>query len=161
MKKIALIILLIPLICYGDQKVLHPDYPVVEGRYNLTNDWSLLLDQAHNRRVEDGSLVLWRPNFTIWLNLWNNDKDASKEERLKWIMSDASKDASDIILKDVGETKLYYYRLDENRGGKSIASLNGFSISVSNHIQLSIYFDNEEGYVQAKNIVESLEYKNH
>jgi len=81
MKKIALIFLLIPLLCYGDQKVLHPDYPVVEGRYNLTNDWSLILDEAHNRRVEDGSLVLWRPSFTVWLNIWNNDKDSSKEER--------------------------------------------------------------------------------
>ena len=141
--------------------MLHPDFPVVDGRHSLTKEWSLFLDQPHSRRVEDGSLVLWRPGFTVWLNIWNNDKNQSKEERLTRVISDASKAAFDITSKDVGKTKLYYYRIDEDRGDKVVPSLNGFSISPDNDLQISIYFDSEEDYASAKSISESIEYQNH
>ena len=52
-------------------KALHPDFPVIEGRYKMTEVWGISLDQKHNRRVEKGSLVIWRPGFTIWINVWS------------------------------------------------------------------------------------------
>lgn len=39
---------------------LHPDFPVVEGRYRLTREWELELSGKFNRRIEDGNMVLWR-----------------------------------------------------------------------------------------------------
>lgn len=43
--------------------MLHPEFPVVVGRYQMTPDWAVTLPRPFNRRTEDGSLVFWRPGF--------------------------------------------------------------------------------------------------
>ena len=35
---------------------LQPEYPVVDGTYQMTKEWSIKLSEPHNRRIEDGSL---------------------------------------------------------------------------------------------------------
>lgn len=62
---------------------LHPGFPVVQDTYQMTKEWSVTLPGRFNRRIEDGSLVLWRPGFTIWTSVWGNDKKESAEKRLK------------------------------------------------------------------------------
>lgn len=59
---------------------LHPDYPVVSGDYQLTETWSVSLPLKFNRRIEDGSLILWRPGLTIYFTAWNNDHQESADD---------------------------------------------------------------------------------
>jgi hypothetical protein len=58
--------------------LLHPKFPIVEGHYQLTEEWSVDLPEAFNRRIEEGQMVIWRSGFTIWMAIWNNDKNQSK-----------------------------------------------------------------------------------
>jgi hypothetical protein len=76
---------------------LNPNYPVVEGRYPLTKDWSIVLPGPFNRRIEDGELCIWRPGFTVWLVAWNNDDEESAAERLSWLRETSSPDAFGVI----------------------------------------------------------------
>jgi hypothetical protein len=46
-----------PSIVFGADKIsLNSEFPVVEGKYRMTDEWSIILDRPHNRRVEEGSL---------------------------------------------------------------------------------------------------------
>ena len=47
--------------------MLNPQFPIVEGRYQMTGEWSIALPGQFNRRIENQDLVIWRPGFTIWL----------------------------------------------------------------------------------------------
>jgi hypothetical protein len=64
--------------------MLHPDFPVVEGRYQITSDWAVTLPQQFNRRIEEDSMVCWRPSVTVWTVVWNNNNNESQQERLEW-----------------------------------------------------------------------------
>ena len=75
---------------------LHPGFPVVEGRYHLTKVWTILLPGRFNRRLEEGSLVLWRPGMTIWLDIWSNDGQETKADRLAVIETGRSAGATSI-----------------------------------------------------------------
>jgi hypothetical protein len=57
--------------------MLHPEFPVIEGRYQMTPDWAVTLPQPFNQRFEDDSLVFWRPGITVWTIVWGNDKNES------------------------------------------------------------------------------------
>jgi hypothetical protein len=71
---------------------LHPDFPVIEGDYRITREWSVTLPIPFNRRIEEGSLVLWRPQLTFWINVWGNDNNEGAANRIDWILSEASPD---------------------------------------------------------------------
>ena len=63
--------------------------------YQITKEWSIHLPGKFSRRIEDESLVLWRPGFTIWIDVWGNDSSESNSERLDRIKDEASKDKYD------------------------------------------------------------------
>ncbi|HJZ58590.1 MAG TPA: hypothetical protein VKE74_26855 [Gemmataceae bacterium] len=90
-----------------------PGYPVMEGDYALTATWAMYLPEQFARRVEDGSLVLWRPGLTIWLTAWNNDHAESQAKRLAWIKKTASPDRFAEQESKVGNTTRFSYRLRE------------------------------------------------
>src|SRR4051812_32436765 len=72
-----------------------PGFPLVQGDHALTATWSIHLREQFARRVEDGSLVLWRPGLTLWLVAWGNDNNETQDERLAWIKDKASPARSD------------------------------------------------------------------
>ena len=135
-----------------EKTVLHPDFPVVEGKYQMTKRWSITLPGKFNRRVEDGDLVIWRPSFTIWVSALNNDKNESKEDRLARLRKDVSPDALDV--EDVSEEGVLRlrYRLHETSEDRRVAAFYGFVVGVNGHIQLGIYFDDESDLEKAKQI---------
>src|SRR5688572_11606732 len=118
-----------------------PEFPLVHGNYVLTDQWSIELQEQFARRIEEGSLVLWRPGLTIWLTAWNNDRSQSRAERLTWIREAASPDRfSERESRDDGVTRWSYRLRDENDDGP-VESLNAYVISDDGHLQLSVYFD--------------------
>jgi len=154
MNKLLVFLILISFNAFGGQKVLHPDFPVVKGKYQMTPEWSITLGQEHNRRVDEGSLVLWRPGFTIWINVWGNDKNESIEERLKWISAESSPNAFDVNSVTKGSAHAFSYRLNE----KETYSYNGYVLTKDSHVQVSVYFDSESDTKEAKSIIESVTY---
>jgi len=137
--------------------MLHPKFPVVEGRYQMTRDWAVTLPQAFNRRVEDGSLVFWRPGITAWTIAWNNDKRETQQERLEWLRRDASPDAFDVQTITDGDVTRYSYRLTERRDASVVHAFYCFAIGVAGHIQMAIYLDNEKDLETARQIWRNLD----
>lgn len=138
--------------------MLHPDFPIVEGKYQMTEEWLITLSQPHNRRVDEGDLVLWRPGLTIWIALWGNDNNQSIDERLEAISSRSSPYAFDVNSKDKGITQAYSYRLNEMENNKVTYSYNGYILANDSHVQVSVYFDSESDLNEAKSIIESVMY---
>lgn len=139
-----------------DKKWPPPGFPLVEGDYALTATWSVHLPEQFARRVEDGSLVLWRPGLTIWLVAWGNDNNETQAERLAWIKDVASPERSDAreLVRD-GVTRFSYRLRDENEDGP-VESLNAYVIGDEGHLQLSVYFDDAADAATAQRIVDSL-----
>jgi hypothetical protein len=134
-----------------------PGFPIVEGRYALTADWSIQLPDRFARRVEDGSLVLWRPGLTVWLAAWGNDHQASRQDRLAWVKREASprRYAEDESEAD-GVTRYSYRLRDENDDGP-VESVAGYVFSDDGHLQLAVYFDDPNHEGTARRIVDSVE----
>jgi hypothetical protein len=135
---------------------LHPDFPVVEARYRMTKDWSVDLPAKFNRRFEEGNLVIWKPGFTIWTTVWNNDKSESPEERLAWIRDDSSPDAFDALTETSNGLLRYSYRLKEEADDDRLPAFYCYAIGKEGHVQMSIYFDSPGDLDTARAIWRSL-----
>ena len=136
--------------------MLHPDFPVVEGRYQMTKEWSLTLPEKFNRRIEDGDLVIWRPGITMWVTVWGNDKNDDNELRLKRIRADISPQAFDIETSKAGKVLRLSYRLKEGKEQGAVPAYYCFGVGNSGHVQMAIYLDNEKDVKRAQAICGSL-----
>lgn len=135
---------------------LHPDFPVVEGHYQMTDEWALSLTTPLNRRIEDGSLVLWRSGLTAWINIWGNDNNQTIEERAAWLRKDISTEAFEIHEAKSSSAFRIEYRLNEVSEDGVVYTYNGFVVGEDSHVQISIYFDSENELSSARSIVSSI-----
>ena len=122
----------------------------------MTKNWSVTLDTQFNRRIEGGQLVIWKPGFTVWTSVWNNDKSESQEERLQWIQGNSSADAFDRIIESSDEVSRYAYRLKEDSEDDREPAFYCFAIGDEGHVQMAIYFDSEADLADAQAIWRSL-----
>jgi hypothetical protein len=132
-------------------------FPVVRGRYQLTRDWSVALPGAFHRRLEDDSLVPWRPGITVWTNVWNNDKLETMQQRLEWLHEGTSPEAFESQITVDGAVTRYAYRLTEQRDGGVVHALYAFAIGPYGHVQMAVYFDDEADLSIAREIAQSLD----
>ncbi|MES3024061.1 MAG: hypothetical protein V4857_21045 [Pseudomonadota bacterium] len=138
---------------------LHPDYPVVTGDYLLTAGWRLVLPEKFNRRIEDGSLVLWMPELTFWINAWNNDQQISVDEQLALILTSVSPERRDErIEKSATATRLSYELAEEDPDASSAEchSVCAYVISARGYLQISAYFDSPPARALAYKIIASI-----
>lgn len=135
---------------------LHPDYPVVSGVYCLTDEWTATLPFEMNKRIEDGSLVLWRPGFTVWIIVWGNDNNQSAAERLEEIKRRADDAATDMSVELKSNPARLSYRLSEKHERGPVNGLYGFSFKPEGHVQLAIYLDRESDIEDAYSLHSSL-----
>lgn len=143
----------------GGQGWPPPGFPVVHGRQPLSNTWALQLPEQFSRRLEDGSLVFWRPGLTIWLTVWDNDRCESTSQRLAGFKQAISKQRWDERETNSGGVLRFSYRLrDENEDGP-VESLSALLFNDDGHLQLSIYFDDIADEAVARQIVDSVEAK--
>ena len=133
--------------------MLHPGYPVVEGLYRLTADWMVTLPFQMNRRLEDDSLVLWRPGFTIWIGVYGNDGGQTCRERYERVRSDANPARFNEKLVEQPETMRFSYRLKEHHPAPALYA---FAFAPAGHIQTALYFDTESDAEMAERITTSL-----
>jgi hypothetical protein len=126
---------------------LHPDYPVVSGLYQLTPEWTVVLPETFNRRIEDDDLVLWRPALTFWIAAWGNDRGASKDERLDSTVQTASEHRGEQQIERTAELIRLTYELPEEDPDRPIPtykSISGYVFSATGQLQISAYFDTPE-----------------
>jgi len=133
-----------------------PGFPLVQGEYALTATWKIHLREQFARRIEDGSLVLWRPGLTVWMTAWGNDHNESQAERLALIKGRASpaRFAEKELVAD-RVTRFSYRLRDENEDGP-VESLNAVVIGDDGHLQLSVYFDDPADEATAQQLMDSV-----
>jgi len=129
-----------------------PGFPIVEGKHALTRSWALTLPAPFARRIEDGSLVLWRPGITLWIAAFNNDPGTSQAARLASTKGVMSPDASDVREDTAGGVTRLTYRLVDD-GVKTVTAI---VIRDEGHLQASIYFDEEADAATALAIARSI-----
>ena len=138
---------------------LHPDFPVVEGRFRLTREWELDLPGQFNRRMENGDMVLWRPGLTFWIAVWGPEADKTPEETLAWILEDASQDRIDEKVDRTGDLIRLTYRLQEEdpeRTPANYTSISGYVIAPSGHVQITAYSDDAEAESTGDEVIGSV-----
>jgi len=133
--------------------MLNNDYPIVEGEYQLTEQWSLKLPDKFNRRTEDGSLVLWKEGLTLWINIWGNDNNLSPKDQIDSIKKDISTSAYDLKDEASGNKYKLTYRLDE----PDRFATYGFVAGESGYVQIAIYYDDEQNCQLANTIIDSVD----
>jgi hypothetical protein len=157
MKSVLLLIALyIPVAIGGENMGLHPEFPVVNGTYQMTEEWAITLNEPHNRRIEDGSLVIWRPGFTVWVNVWGNDNNKTITERAAWLKEGISQESFELEESKSNSLVRIGYRINEKSLEGTVYSYNGFAINSNGYVQISIYFDAEGDAAVAKNVFNSL-----
>ena len=122
----------------------------------MTKDWSVDLPTKFNRRFEESDLVIWKPGFTIWTTVWNNDKSESPDERLTWIREDSSPDAFDAVTETSNGLLRYSYRLKEESDDDRLPAFYCYAIGREGHVQMAIYFDSPDDLDTAQAIWRSL-----
>jgi hypothetical protein len=133
-----------------------PEFPLVQGDHALTATWSIYLPEQFARRVEDGSLVLWRPGLTMWLTVWNNDNNETQAARLAWIKDEASTVRFDERESVRGGVTRFSYRLHDASDDAPVESLSAYVIGDDGHLQLSVYFDDAADAAKAQQLVDSV-----
>ena len=131
---------------------LNPKFPVVEGQYRLTEDWLVQLPGKFNQRVEDGSLVLWRTGFTIWVDVYGSDNQKSINKRLNDIIADSSSKRYSNITEKSEHVSRYSYRLNENSDDDRTDAFYCFAVSQSGHVMMAIYFDDPNDIIRAEEV---------
>jgi hypothetical protein len=138
---------------------LHPDFPVIEGRYRLTRDWELELPGKFNRRMEDGDMVIWRPGLTFWIAVWGAKPDTTPEGTLARILEGASPDRTDENVDRSGDLIRLTYRLreqDPDRDPEDYVSMSAYVIARSGYVQIAAYCDTSEAESAAGNVLASI-----
>lgn len=139
--------------------MLHPDFPVVTGDYQITDSWRVTLPERFNRRFEDDSLVLRRPQLTFWAIAWSNDHGESMEECLASILATASPERTAEQIERTSSLIRLTYELpeeDPNRTPAAYTSISAYIIGPADHLQLSAYFDSEAARSVAYRVIHSV-----
>jgi hypothetical protein len=133
---------------------LPPGISVVQGRYRMTDRWTIDLPVPFRRRVEDGSLVLWRVGLTFWIGVYGGD--GSIDDRAGKLRASVSPDAYDVRTEERDGLVQISYRLGEQRDDTRAPSLNAFVVGRGEHVHLGLYFDHEADVAAARAAVASV-----
>src|SRR2546423_8021871 len=86
-------------------------YPLVDGKLALTDEWSIELDAQFARRIDEGSLVLWRPELNLWFDAFGNAARSSRSVRLRELREKASPAATELREASDSIVTRFSYRL--------------------------------------------------
>jgi hypothetical protein len=111
----------------------------------ISEEWWIGVDDTYRTRVEDGSLVIWRPERTIWINIWNDHAGKSRRERLERWIADRNPSSTDLFEHETPSLLSFGYLLEEpeEAGGERLG-LYSYSVSEASTAQMVCYFDLKE-----------------
>jgi hypothetical protein len=123
----------------------------------ISDEWWISVDETYRTRVHDGSLVLWRPERTIWINIWNDRAGRSRRERLERWIADRDPRATDLFEHEAAGLLKFGYLLEEpeESGGERLG-LYSYTVSDRSTVQMACYFDLKEDLDWATAVSKSL-----
>jgi hypothetical protein len=133
-------------------------YPLNEGIAQITESWSFEISTRMLRRYDKGSLVIWRPGFTIWLNAYSPNNIAI-EERAEKILETMSSDNQDLLKETKNGIQKIRYRLVEEIEGIKQSSAYIFGLTDNQEIHITIYYDDPKHMVGIEQIWDTLRCK--
>ncbi len=117
-------------------------YRAVEPGTVTLKNWQFAVSELMFRRIDQGDLVLWRPEFTIWISAFDSD-DAEPNSKLEGMLKSISADHTNLETKgSVGMEKVRY-RLTENVDGNQQNGVYIHAFSRTHEIHLAVYYDDE------------------
>ncbi len=141
---------------FMNQTVLHPDFPVIEGNYFLSKYWTINLPIPLNRRVENDSLVLWRPGLAFWLTQFQNDQNRSPREMVISLVSNRSSEATDYKEFEIGSLYIAQYFLEEENEDKRVFMFNYVIASEESLLLIAAYADDPKVCKMSKQICQTI-----
>jgi hypothetical protein len=132
---------------------LPPGVAVAQGRLLLSEDWHLHLPTPFRRRRQQGSLVLWRPALTLWIDV--DDHDARTPGTfLEGRLADLPPKAIGLRSRDRGQLVDCSFRLRSTSA--ACPTLHSLIVGPQSYVHLHAYFDREAEAVVAGSIIESV-----
>lgn len=133
--------------------MLHPDFPVVEGRYRMNRDWFVDLPGRFNRRLNGDELVLWRPGLAIWVEAWNNDDREAKDVRFQRLKREMPGEAFAVEEPEDEDVLRLGFRLEDGKEGDAFRC---YAVGEDGHVRMSIRCEDEKELEAARAIWLSL-----
>ncbi|WHI48429.1 DUF2185 domain-containing protein [Microbulbifer sp. TRSA001] len=131
--------------------------PVDRGPIKISKNWSFNISGHMLKRLDKGSLVIWRPEFTIWLGSYDAN-GAGIEERISNVIKTASPDKTDFLeIQEDGVHKIKYH-LQEVTDGKEQNAVYIFALTDNQEIHMAIYYDNPNDLLEIEEIWKTLKY---
>tara|TARA_B100000745_G_scaffold300260_1_gene253548 strand:- start:1236 stop:1994 length:759 start_codon:yes stop_codon:yes gene_type:complete len=129
--------------------------PVEKGHVNITEFWEFSVNSYMLRRFDNGSLVIWRPGFTIWLTSYTPD-NPNYNDRASDLVTRASPNKTDLErIESDGLIKVRYF-LDEEVNGELQSSAYIYGFTECQEIHIAIYFDGPKHRSEIDNVWSSL-----
>lgn len=138
---------------------LNPEFPVVEGYHELTDNWALSLPEPMNGRIERGAaaaVVFWRPGLTAGIRAWGNPNNDAPAYRMRQVKAHISPEGYDLAEWSANGVDFFTYRLAEAAADNRLPALYGFAVSTPGHLDLSLYFDSGDDLASAKSLIRSI-----
>ena len=107
----------------------------------ITENWWIDVDKSFGHRIEDGSIVFWKPGRTIWINCWGDGVSPTKAEALAGILEDADPHRRQIADEDDNEVYRFIYSLVEEDGSAIRYAVYLFAIVDGEYLQIGVYVD--------------------
>ena len=131
--------------------------PIDKGFVKVTNNWSFNVSSRMLKRFDKGSLVIWRPGFTIWLDSYDTN-DSGVSARVESILDTISPKKIDFINVSQNGMQKIRYRLKEATDGKKQDAIYLFAVTESHEIRMAVYFDNQQDISEIVKIWDTLQY---
>jgi hypothetical protein len=125
----------------------------------ISKEWWIGIDETYRTRVDDGSLVIWRPERTIWINIWKDSDGRTGQERLDGWIADRHAGATDLFEhEDAGLLRFGYLLEEPEEGGGDLFGLYSYTVGESSTVQMACYFDLREDLTWATAVSQSLSF---
>jgi hypothetical protein len=131
-------------------------------RKQLTDEWSIDLDNEYITRVVGHNLLLVAPGRTIWIAVWNLPADQAPEATLEGIKRELPNPSPDGSVEEWSEDRLEvryasWYPEPGDRGTQY--SLNGYTIRRRSWVQAALISDSPRDTEWALAVWRSLSYQ--
>ncbi len=130
--------------------------PVDTGLMSIMDIWQFEISERMTRRYDNGSLVVWKPGFTIWINS-HSETVKPVSDRIKAILGTMSTDGYDLQRSQDDCIRKIRYQLEEDRDGAVQSSMHIFGITEDQDIHISIYYDSPKHKQEIEKIWGSLQ----